>query len=90
MKQVKINKSLIKNRQYKDFKEILDEKLEKLNWNLKNWKYYLEIKKDYFWLYLKKYSDGIIYQSLVFRSDLEIINWINWNINFYENQKINF
>ena len=70
--------------------EILQEKLEKLNNNLKNWKYYLEIKDGYFWLYLKKYSDGIIYKSLAFRSDLEIINWINGNLNFYENQKINF
>lgn len=90
MKTIKINKSLIKNRRYKDFIEILQEKLEILNNNLKNWKYYLEIKKDYFWLYLKKYNDGIIYQSIAFRSDLEIINWINWNINFYENQKYNF
>ena len=90
MKTIKINKSLIKNRRYKDFIEILQEKLEILNNNLKNWKYYLEIKKDYFWLYLKKYNDGIIYQSIAFRSDLEIMNWINWNIDFYENQNINF
>lgn len=79
---MKINKNLIKNNRYKDFNEILNEELNKLNEINKFWKYYLEIKKDYIWLYLKKYEWWIIYQSLAFFDDISIYNRIKWNINF--------
>ena len=81
-----INSKLIKNKWYKDFIEILNEKLNELNDKIKSWNYILEIKKDYFWLYFKS-NNWFIYQSLAFYSDLEIINFIKWNLNFYSIMK---
>jgi hypothetical protein len=88
-KSITINKNLILNNRYKDFYEILQENLEKMNNWLKIWKYYLDIKDNYFWLYFKKYPDWIIYQSLAFFNDLSIYYRIKWNINQKQNENIN-
>jgi len=81
-----INPKLITNKWFKNFIEILNEKLDELNDKIKSWNYILEIKKDYFWLYFKS-NNWYIYQSLAFYSDLEIINFIKWNLNFYSIMK---
>lgn len=80
-----INPKLIKNKWYKDFNEILNEKLDKLNDILKNkWSYELKINDDYFWLYFKDKNNWFYMQSLAFFSDIEIFKWISWNINLYD------